>query len=300
MLNKLKNNFFQKGAAQLPIIIGLLLLGVALPAALKLVQESQETRKSATNQLCCCTGITAYTGGTCFFYEGTTCPIGTTKVSNEVCEGGPTIALSTNTPTNTPTLGDCNAACEEDANCQDGLVCYEVGMQGLEVCRNLDCPLDDDCDCSVPTNTPTNTPTSTPTNTPTNTPTLGDCNAACEEDANCQDGLVCYEVGMQGLEVCRNSQCPEDDNCDCQMPTNTLMPTSTPPQEEGCKPCPDGSSTEEVADYDCDGDVDMQDFAAWYDDYSLNSDNLYGDFNCSGDLDSGDVSRWYIQLPKFD
>lgn len=93
---------------------------------------------------------------------------------------------------------------------------------------------------------------------------------------------------------------------DTPMPTNTSVPgaTNTPeptPTEEpsGCKPCPDGSYVDSVADYDCDGTVNMEDFAAWYDDYKAGSDLLYGDFNCNGELDQGDVTQWYQELPKF-
>jgi len=43
----------------------------------------------------------------------------------------------------------------------------------------------------------------------------------------------------------------------------------------------------------------MEDFAGWYDDYKLGSDNLYGDFNCDGILSEDDVEQWYSELPKF-
>jgi hypothetical protein len=91
------------------------------------------------------------------------------------------------------------------------------------------------------------------------------------------------------------------------QPTDTPQPTNTdtPPQPtntegpSGCKPCPDGGYVGSVADYNCDGTINMEDFAGWYDDYKLNSNYLYGDFNCNGQLDEGDVNQWYSELPKF-
>jgi hypothetical protein len=81
--------------------------------------------------------------------------------------------------------------------------------------------------------------------------------------------------------------------------TNTPEPTATTEPQTGCKPCPDGTKIESKADYDCDGTVNMEDFAGWYDDYKLGSDNLYGDFNCDGILSEDDVEQWYSELPKF-
>lgn len=429
MFNKIRKEFFQKGAAQLPIIIGLLLLGVALPAALKLVQESQETRRSATNQVCCCTDIQPDIESNSCFWAEEVCPMGSIQVHNQVCEGEPTVILltntppstsiPTNTPTVTPTLGGCNSTCDTDANCQSNLICYETtvyvpdepgctddsqcvlcgrtctlysegmkcpdvmpnddfggcvcengecvavdgglvrGEKVVKICRDPDCPENNLCNCDVDIRPPYATPTDG--TEPLVCQVEAEVNAAPIEggtqvivESSMSYGVnteveirvtdingnttfyqdpetsgfyiwtweipVFYEniskiefyVDVSGLgqggEFCGSWDAslitPTVTNTPPSEPTATptgeptTIPTDTPP--EGCKPCPDGTSIEARADYDCDGDVDMEDFAAWYDDYKLNSDNLYGDFNCNGELDAGDVNRWYIQLPKFD
>ena len=61
----------------------------------------------------------------------------------------------------------------------------------------------------------------------------------------------------------------------------------------GCKLCPDGTRIEAHPDYDCDGEVDLEDFSGWYDDFMANSGNLYADFDCSGGIDLEDFSFWY-------
>lgn len=43
----IRKYILQKGIAQIPVILGLLIIGIALPAALKLTQDIQETRRSA-------------------------------------------------------------------------------------------------------------------------------------------------------------------------------------------------------------------------------------------------------------
>lgn len=74
----------------------------------------------------------------------------------------------------------------------------------------------------TPTSTPTGTPNETPTPTPTGTPPTGtpnSCNGTCGSNANCSDGLMCY----QGF--CRNPSCAVNTNCTC---AGTPGPTSTP------------------------------------------------------------------------
>jgi hypothetical protein len=82
-----------------------------------------------------------------------------------------------------------------------------------------------------PTNTPTDSPTPTEqTNTPTNTsaPTQppsqpGRCDASCGSDNDCE--LAFYCVSVNGINRCRNNDCPEQSNCRCSVSSG---PTSTP------------------------------------------------------------------------
>jgi hypothetical protein len=50
----IRKKILQKGIIQIPVIIGLLIIGLALPAALKLTQDTQETRGGASNYLWRC------------------------------------------------------------------------------------------------------------------------------------------------------------------------------------------------------------------------------------------------------
>jgi len=90
VLKKLKTWFklqfsSQKGAIQLPIIIGLLIIGVALPAAVALVQKNQETRRGAISwgpspSVCTTAGGE---NGTCRI----TCNAGEFNGDSDVCGG---------------------------------------------------------------------------------------------------------------------------------------------------------------------------------------------------------------------
>ncbi|MCL5091171.1 MAG: hypothetical protein M1514_04130 [Patescibacteria group bacterium] len=82
----------------------------------------------------------------------------------------------------------------------------------------------------VPTNTTAPQPSSTPipptsaplpTDTPLPTPKISQCNESCGSNGYlCVDGLQCLqEGGAIGGELCRNSACPEETNCQCP-PTN--------------------------------------------------------------------------------
>jgi len=81
-------------------------------------------------------------------------------------------------------------------------------------------------------------------------------------------------------------------------PTATTAPgqptaTSVPTGPEGCKLCPDGRRIEASPDYNCDGVIGIEDFAGWYDDFILESDNLYADFSCDGTVGLEDFGFWY-------
>jgi len=84
--------FSQKGVVQLPIIIGLLVIGIALPAAVTLVQRTQETRREAADpsSTCCQDAsvkqITTPQNGS-FFKAGDTVSISGKVNPNGYCAG---------------------------------------------------------------------------------------------------------------------------------------------------------------------------------------------------------------------
>ena len=90
MKNRQENS--KKGIAQLPLILGLLLIGLALPVALKLVQQRQETRRGATHNCYC------LVDGDCVSktFSVMTCAEGCQSFGWSVC------TPSSGTPTNTP------------------------------------------------------------------------------------------------------------------------------------------------------------------------------------------------------
>jgi hypothetical protein len=90
-----------RGLAQIPLILGLLIMAVAVPVATKLVQQNQETRRQAAetnitcqvagslcNDLDCCSGLTCVTEGVGVRVcrTSTSCkPAGTTCYANSEC-----------------------------------------------------------------------------------------------------------------------------------------------------------------------------------------------------------------------
>jgi len=193
-MNLIKNKKYQqKGMSQLPIILGLLILGIALPAAINLVQQRQETRKAAVsdcNQPCsddsqCGSGLVCYKEGCssdrdCMWCGQDCVPRNTGVYCPDVMP---------------PEGEDC--VCGPDGNCQTvsgGVVMGESDQLAQEliettdfereiisssgVCRNPDCLTDTDCICGEePTSTPAPpvdpTPTPAPPVDPTNTPASG-------------------------------------------------------------------------------------------------------------------------------
>jgi len=65
------------------------------------------------------------------------------------------------------------------------------------VCRNPDCPGEEDCVCPLP-------------------PPVS-CNEVCEVDTNCEEGYICY------YGRCRDPICPEKKNCVCPPCPNPLL-----------------------------------------------------------------------------
>ena len=122
MLKKLKIWFklrlsSQKGAIQLPIIIGLLIIGIALPAAVALVQKNQETRRGAKGEIWSCRRDLATSEAECKMseFEGgsdyTLDHDETNSTCTEVTIGANTfyeiVSCTKEAPTPTPTSATC-------------------------------------------------------------------------------------------------------------------------------------------------------------------------------------------------
>ena len=67
-------------------------------------------------------------------------------------------------------------------------------------------------------------PTLIPTATPTPTPIL-ECWQICVNDDNCPQDLACQTVNEE--KRCVNPECPEEEGCQCPIPTATPTPTPT-------------------------------------------------------------------------
>lgn len=207
------------GFAQIPLLIGLLLMAIAIPIVTRLVQQNQENRGHAASG-CSSDAMCGHTSANCCYcmknaqYPAGTCVCG--------CSGSPTIGAPTAGPTSkpnptagptskpnpstAPTNTPCGSTvCCHDSDCKNKYVncpqayCAEVG--GVYGCYGTS-------GCVVPTAVPTTPPpTAVPTATPTPkvTPTtaLG-CNAN-----NClaKSGCCCGQTNCQYGFSCANYQC---------------------------------------------------------------------------------------------
>jgi len=116
--------------------------------------------------------------------------------------------------------------CEDDSMCSSG-ICNSQKQCEVTVTSTptpTDMPV---CQFSfeiLATATPTSTPTPTPTltSTPTPTPTDADltCNKTCGNNSQCPSDTYCYDGH------CRNSDCPEEEDCSCPGATATPTPTT--------------------------------------------------------------------------
>ena len=117
MLIKLKKNF---GLAQIPLLIGLLLMAVVIPAVTQLVQTSQENRSKASTFTCADTSGQYCAPATSCLAFGT----GTCSVSTERCCKSMIVPTATRVPTAVPTTCACPASC---ANTYTGNTCGTDG-----------------------------------------------------------------------------------------------------------------------------------------------------------------------------
>lgn len=122
----------KKGLAQIPLMIGLLIMAVAVPIATKLVQENQENRGRATEIVCNNSSVTAFAcrgqlaGSSCLGGFDGTCKV--TTADNCAC-------VSNTTPT--PITYTCSGTCKST-----GCPCGKASgtCQGEDECCITNCP----------------------------------------------------------------------------------------------------------------------------------------------------------------
>jgi hypothetical protein len=206
MKDKFKKTFrllsSNSGLAEIPLMIGLLLMAIALPVATKLVQNNQDTRNRAAYE---CSQST-YPTTSCFVSGIKYAWSCNTKTGGWECKVTTPVATATPispTPTVDPTAcGNSGQACcysgMSNPTCKSGLVCAGTGT------------------CLVPTSTPL--PTALPTST------CGNSGQACcysgMSNPTCKSGLVCAGTGT------------------CLVPTSTPLPTALPTSAPTKTPIP--------------------------------------------------------------
>jgi hypothetical protein len=93
-----------------------------------------------------------------------------------------------------------------------------------------------------------------------------------------------------------------DDQDNCPDTPNPVQEDTYPPQGNGI-----GDACDCESDFDCDGDVDADDVAAFLTDFGrfqfnnpcVNDNPCNGDFECDGDVDAGDVEKYLEDFGRF-
>lgn len=230
----------RKGLAQIPLILGLLVMAIAIPVATKLVQENQDLRNSAAS--CGSSGTISQCGGKGGCATGYRClPQG--------CSYDPSCGgfVPTNTPRPaTPTPIPCaksGQACSTRSCCLSTDVCTD---EGLSYPR-----------CVPRTEIPTYIPIPTPT------PVVCAGSGKPCSTRSCCSGLTCTDEGLaypQCIENCSlltnrpdNCKCTNNTQCNSKncssgicKPANppivVTQPPSKPPVSDKCpgaQACPD-------------------------------------------------------------
>ncbi|MFA6603134.1 MAG: hypothetical protein WCT01_05030 [Candidatus Shapirobacteria bacterium] len=203
------------GVVQIPLIVGMVIMAVALPVALKLGSQSQDTRNRAAESQCS-SGETQCSGNTV-----QTCS-GGKWVNGQYCSSG-------------CSGGACKNACAPNSSC------------GSSTCKGQTCK--DSCgntwqgqkDCSTPTNPPV--PTTPPRDCDTaatqdcnwnGKPGYQRCNAegkwgACQAKNPCSGECLAYASSCGSVgRGSAGGDCASGVCCGGALPTNTPIPTLTP------------------------------------------------------------------------
>ncbi len=198
----------RKGLAQIPLILGLLVMAVAIPVATKLVQENQDSRNQAAgcagiNQGCstrpCCAGLTCADESSGFSYPrcigAGSCPQGHRKCEGNnqyYCNAGNWVLEKA-----CGSLGCDGDGCRVPACSGTETKCNDSGNQVLQ-CNNGVWKLLSNCSYGCSNGACKNPPpTATPTKKPTATPApCAKSGQACSTRSCCNATDVCTNEGL--------------------------------------------------------------------------------------------------------
>jgi hypothetical protein len=241
-----KRKFLNRGAANIPIIIGLLLIGIALPAALRLVQQQQETRRGATYTCPICKSLEY----SCAHY-GLKPATGTCPPGERCCK-----PIPTSTPIDDFTCPVYPTMCNGDQ-----FSCAHYGLMS----DTGTCPPGERCCKSAGSITPTPTPTRQPTDTPvppTDTPIPTDTSApGCKP---CPDGKA--NIGPVADFECDGSVGSLQDFDGAGADGWGGYIDQYRRRLYGGEVIPDD---EKYGDFNCDGRVSIDDLSVWWEAHYL-------------------------------
>lgn len=311
----------RKGLAQIPLILGLLVMAIAIPVATKLVQENQDSRRSAVDRTC---------------HSSKPCPAG------QRCVSGRCVPTATVTPTSVPQT--CTGRCYRNGqscpcgsaagNCQDDDICCKIcptnsprpttrptatpmpcantgqSCSTRSCCKSTDVCTDEGfssprCVPRFPTNTPK--PTAMPTTGPivTRVPT-GDPGPRPSD--KCPGAQACPDETGRILRDCKN---PDSDGTSRDTICNTAGQVETCGGTEyccvsvggqwtidmtkcltgNCTQCSNNPEAKGKGDADCSGFTNLTDYSIWKEDYVAGDlgtsikNTWQADFNCDGKVD---------------
>eukprot|EP00980_Cylindrotheca_fusiformis_P002671 scaffold624_cov150-Cylindrotheca_fusiformis.AAC.4 len=151
-------------------------------------------------------------------------------------------------------LGRCEGDCDDDPDCEDGLICFQRGANDpVPGCSggSSDSSRTDYC---IPENNPVPTPPPTPAPVSsgilplraTYDFPLGRCEGDCDDDPDCEDGLICFQRGANdpvpgcsggSSDRSRTDYCiPENNPVPTPPPTPAPVPAPTSPSQPGVLP----------------------------------------------------------------
>jgi hypothetical protein len=145
-------------------------------------------------------------------------------------------------------LAKCEGDCNDDVDCQDGLICFQrdVGRTyTVPGCLGETDPTTSTDFCFDPLDIPEGELVIVGNNSvPAALFPLQKCQGDCDNDTDCVDGLVCFQRGTQPtVPGCiGTADIPEIDYCadpaDLATPTPEITDAPTPPPVEGSSPAP--------------------------------------------------------------
>ncbi len=247
------------GLAQIPLVIGLLIMAVAIPVATKLSQTEQDTRDKAAAKVCTVgnlgTRCTNSSGQSCQEYRLANCDI----LCNQNCTGGgggstPKLPKPTSGGGGGSTCeaGRENVGCGKtgrvSGDCRQAVTfnCSSNQMGVLEISRDCTCRATcvNSSSCAEPTSPPRATNTPEPSCQAGRQEFLGECGkkgrvstirfgsrsyeCAQPVDFNCQSGQIGV-IEMAGPNCVCSARCLNESTCAAATPTTrpTSRPTST-------------------------------------------------------------------------